>query len=236
MSTEQPSVIEGGGGEGRLDWLAPGRPVVRGAGLGCALAGFGLLIAAQVLPWLSVTTTPLQQDFPTSSGGRLERGLVELPVPTEIFNLGWLIVLGAVATALAVRPSARRAAVAAGLGLVAGQLALLAGMTRAIKHNGLFRGTFAQADLGTHLESGLYCAYAALVLFALALLFAGGVPRWLRRPAATSDDVALHDAEGAGPVDLMVTAAPATDPALWSRAQADRAQADIEVGGRQPER
>ncbi|MCW2638952.1 MAG: hypothetical protein JWP76_1258 [Dactylosporangium sp.] len=234
MSSEQPSIVEGGGGESRLDWLNAGSPVVRGAGLGWALAGFGLLIAAQLLPWISLTTNPLQQDFPTSTGGRLERGLAELVVPTDIFNLGWLIVLAAVATALAVPASARRAVVAAGLGLVAGQLALLVGMTRGVQHNGVLRGTIPQTEAPVTLQAGLYCAYAALVLFALALLFAGGVPRWLRgrpgrRPA--SNDVASDGAELAGPPDLTVTAIPTADPAVWSQAQSD-----IEVGGRRPER
>ncbi|WP_203981132.1 hypothetical protein [Planosporangium flavigriseum] len=201
--------------------------VVRGAGLGCALAGFGLLVAAQLLPWLSATTSPLQQDFPTSTGGRLERSLVELPLPTEIFNLGWLMVLGAVATALAVRGAARRVVVAAGLGLVGGELALLIGMTRTIKRSGLFRGTFPQTALASHLETGVYCAYAALVMFALALLLAGGVPLWLRRRATPATE-----AEPVGPADLTVTAAPTTDPALWARDP----HTDIEVGGRQSER
>jgi hypothetical protein len=224
MSSEQPDTIAGRG----PDWLAAGRPVVRGAGLGCALAGFGLLIAAQLLPWISVTTTPLQQDFPTGTGGRVERGLSELPVATEIFNLGWLMVLAAVATALAVRAAARRAVVAAGLGLVGGQLALLAGMTRGIRHNGLFRGAFPQTDLPIGLEPGLYCAYAAVVLFALALLFAAAAPGRPRTPDPAQD--------GNGPADLTVTAVPPTDPAMWSRTQTDPGQADIEVGGRRPER
>jgi hypothetical protein len=216
MSSEQPSMIEDGG-----------YPLVRGAGLGCALAGFGLLIAAQLLPWISMTTTPLQQDFPTSTGGRLERGLDELPIGTEIFNLGWLVVLGAVATALAVRPAVRRVVVATGLGLVGGQLALLAGMTRAVSHNGLFRGTLTQPDLPIHLEAGLYAAYLALALFALALLFASGVAaRWPGRSSGAADGAAAGEA---GPADLTVTPLPTPDPTVWSRT-------DIEVGGARPER
>jgi hypothetical protein len=231
MSSERPSVIEGGGGESRLDWLGAGSPAVRGTGLGCALAGFGLLIAAQLLPWVSVTTNPLQQDFPTSTGGRLERGLGELILPTDIFNLGWLIVLAVVATAVAVRGSARRALVAAGLGLVGGQLALLVGVTQGIKRNGIFRSTLPQTGLASQLEPGLYCAYAALVLFALALLFAGGIPGRLGRSAAASSDVAADQVQPAGPADLTVTGVPPADPALWSKPQTD-----AEVGGRQPER
>jgi hypothetical protein len=235
MSIEQPNIIEGGGGQDRLDRLTAGSPVVRGTGLGCALAGFGLLVAAEVLPWLSVTTNAVQQDFPTSTGGRMEYGIAELPVYSEMFNLGWLIVLAAVATALALRPPARTAVVAAGLGLAAGQLALLAGLTRGVRHNILFRGAVGQApELPIKLEAGLYCAYAALVLLALALLFAGGVPRrWRgqRGPTTTSNDVESDDGGPAGPADLTVTPVPTADPAVWSQAQTD-----IEVGGRRPER
>jgi hypothetical protein len=235
MSSEQQSIIEGGGGPGRLDRFTPGRPAGRftagraagfGVGLGCALAGFALLLAAQVLPWISVRTTPLQQDFPTSTGGRLERGLGELLVPTDMFNLGWLVVLAAVATALAVPPSARRVVTAAGLGLVAGQLALLVGLTRGIQDNGALRGGFPQIAVPVNLEAGLYSAYGALVLFVLALVLAGGVPGWLRRSGPTSAPAAP-----AGPADLTVTPAPPVDPTVWSQPRSD-----IEVGGQPRER
>jgi hypothetical protein len=216
MNSEQPSTNDA--------------PVVRGPGLGCALAGFGLLVAAQLLPWASARTNPLLQDFPTASGGKVEIGLSQLQVPHEIFDLGWLVVLGAVATALAARPSARRVVVAAGLGLVAAQLALLIGITYAIKHppgGGFVSGALALRSLTPQrFEAGLYCAYLALALFAAALLFAGGVPRRLRRP-----DVAAAGAEPPGPADLTVTAVPAADPTVWSQRHAD-----INVGDRRPER
>jgi hypothetical protein len=229
MSSEQPSTIEWGGtDENRFGWLATDRPAGRGVGLGCAVAGFGLLVAAEVLPWVSLTTNPLQQDFPTTTGGRVEYGISELPVYTEMFNLGWLIVLAAVATALALRPPARIVVVAAGLGLAAGQLALLAGLTRGVQRNVLFRGAVGRStELPVKLEAGLYCAYAALALLALALLLAAGIPRRLRGqrgPSTTSDDV---ESDEAGPADLTVT----PDPTVWSQPRTD-----IEVGGRRPER
>jgi hypothetical protein len=213
MNSEQPSTNDA--------------PVARGPGLGCALAGFGLLVAAQLLPWASARTNPLLQDFPTASGGKVEIGLSQSQVPHEIFDLGWLVVLGAVATALAVRPSARRVVVAAGLGLVAAQLALLIGITYAIKHppggGGFVPGALVLRLLPPQrFEAGLYCAYLALALFAAALLFAGGVPRRLRRPDAPP---------GPGPADLTVTAVPAADPTAWSQRPAD-----INVGDRRPER
>jgi hypothetical protein len=238
INGEQPSTIEWGGGAadplgGRLDWLTTERPVLRGAGIGCAVAAFGLLVAAELLPWMVVTTSSLQQDFPTGSGGRVEAGLTQLGSPTEIFSLGWLVVLAAVATALVVRPPFRRVVVAAGLGLIAGQLALLVGITRGIKHPvnpGLFRGGFAGTDLPIQFGLGVYCAYAALVLLVLALAFAGGVPRQMRdsdpEPAA-----AQGHPDPRGPADLTVTPLPVTDLSVWSQREMD-----INVKGPHPER
>jgi hypothetical protein len=220
MNSEQPSTNDA--------------PVARGPGLGCALAGFGLLVAAQLLPWASARTNPLLQDFPTASGGKVEIGLSQSQVPHEIFDLGWLVVLGAVATALAVRPSARRVVVAAGLGLVAAQLALLIGITYAIKHppgGGFVSGALALRSLTPQrFEAGLYCAYLALALFAAALLFAGGVPRRLLFAGGVPRRLRRPDAPP-GPADLTVTAVPAADPTAWSQRPAD-----INVGDRRPER
>lgn len=221
--TEQPAILEWGGLPGSGGDVGA---LTRGAGFACAVAGFALLIAAQALPWISLRTSPVQQDFPTASGGHLQRGLAELVIPTDIFNLGWLVVLGAVATALAVRPPARRVVVAAGLGLVAGQLALLVGMTRGIQHSSILRSTFPAPEPQVQFEAGLYSAYAALALFAAALLLAGGVRARLRQPVAPADEPAP-----AGPADLTVTPVPAADPHVWSRSGGH-----IEVGGQPPAR
>jgi hypothetical protein len=237
INGERPSVIEWGGGGATaekvgssLDWLTTDRPVIRGAGIGCALAGFGLLIVAEVLPWMSYATSTTQQDFPSPTGGRVASGVAQLPVSTEILNLGWLVLLAAVATALAIRPPARRVVVAAGLGLVAAQIALLAGITRGIVHttttSSVFRGGFVQTDIPVHLELGLYCAYAATVLFALGLIFSGGLPRRLRQA-----DVAPAEEDDAGPADLTVTPVPTSDPSVWSRREPD-----IDVSGRKFDR
>src|SRR5215211_2167945 len=93
INGEQPSTIEFGGGAAErvrpLGWLAgerpaspegdgpddrpadgpADRPVLRGAGIGLALSGFALLLAAEWLPWLSQRTDPSEQDFPTATGG-----------------------------------------------------------------------------------------------------------------------------------------------------------------------
>jgi hypothetical protein len=237
INGERPSVIEWGGGGATtekvgssLDWLTTDRPVIRGAGIGFALAGFGLLIAAEVLPWMSYATSTSQQDFPTSTGGRVTNGVAQLPVSTEMLNLGWLVLLATVATALAIRPPARRIVVAAGLGLAAAQVALLAGTTRGIEHttstSSVFRGGFVQTDIPVQLELGLYCAYAAAGLFALALLLAGGLPRRLREA-----DVVPEEEDDAGPADLTVTPIPTSDPSVWSRREPD-----IDVSGREFDR
>jgi hypothetical protein len=186
--------------------------VIRGAGIGFAVAGFGLLIAAEVLPWMSTANGAAQQDFPTT---RVETGVASLPLSTETFNLGWLVILIAVATALVVRPPVRRVLVAAGLGLVAGQIALLAGLTRGIEHTSL-----SGVEVPVQLELGLYCAYAAAALFAVALLLAGGVPGRLR------DAEAVSEGRDTGPADLTVTPIPAADPSVWSR------DSGINVSGR----
>ncbi len=236
INGEHPNVVEWGGGPatekvgGSLDWLTTDRPIIRGAGIGFALAGFGLLIAAEVLPWMSYATSTSQQDFPTTTGGRVTNGVAQLPVSTEILNLGWLILLAAVATALAIRPPVRRVVVAAGLGLAAAQVALLAGITRGIEHttamSTIFRGGFVQNEIPVKLELGMYCAYAAVALFALALLLAGGVPHRLREAEA-----APAEEDDTGPADLTVTPVQTADPSVWSRRESD-----IDVSGRRFDR
>ncbi|MDT5035640.1 MAG: hypothetical protein QOE03_825 [Micromonosporaceae bacterium] len=238
----EPTTIEWGdtvrratGLAGRLGEFTAGRPVIRGAGIGCALAGFGALIAAELLPWMSMITPSLGTDFPTGAGGRVEMDVTQLLVGTDILNLGWLVILGVVATALVVGPAVRRVVVAAGLGLVAGQVALLTGVTRGIKHSansGLFRGVFVSSQLTVKIEVGVYCAYLAVGLFGLALVLAGGVPRRLRTADRVSDDA---DPSLRGPADLTVTPGQAgdaaTDRTIWSRRSPD-----IDMSGGRPDR
>jgi hypothetical protein len=238
----EPSTIEWGdtvrrgtGLSGRLGELTAGRPVIPGAGFGCALAGFGALVAAEVLPWMSMITPSLGTDFPTGAGGRVEMGATQLTFSTDILNLGWLAVLGVVATALAVGPAVRRIVVGAGLGLVAGQIALLTGVTLGIKNSaktGLFRGAFVSNEITVKIEIGVYCAYLAVGLFVLALLLAGGVPWRLRAADRVSDDA---DPSLRGPADLTVTAGQSADSgadlSIWSRRSED-----IDVSGGRPDR
>src|SRR5262249_14331871 len=223
INGERPSVVEWGGrgaaaekAGGSLGWLTTDRPVIRGAGIGFAVAGFGLLIAAEVLPWVSTVNGAAQQGYPTRSvtgSGRVEAEVASMWLPTEMFtlSLGWLVILAVAATALVVRPPVRRVLVAAGLGLVAGRIALLAGITRGIEHTILTEVFRGEAPVQLELGPGLYCASAAVALFAVALLLAGGVPRRLRDAEEASKE------RDTGPADLTVTPIPAADPSVWSR-------------------
>jgi hypothetical protein len=83
----------------------------------------------------------------------------------------------------------------------------------------VFRGGI-QTEVPVQLELGLYCAYAAAALFAVALLLAGGVPGRLRDAEEGSEE------RDTGPADLTVTPVLAVDPSVWSR------DSGINVSGR----
>ena len=226
VNGEQTNVVEWGsdGPAKRLDWLAAERPVLRGAGVGLAVAAFVLVVIAQVLPWMGYNSTPLEQDFPTMSGGHIDVGLAKLPYATEHLQLAWVALLAAVAVALVIGPERRRVVVALGLGIAAGQVALLAGLTYNMLHTSRYMILGARVLPGTtdtvptQLGLGVYCAYAAVVLFAGALLRAAGLRR---RPHEDADgyEETGTDEPGAAlrpPADLTVTPLPAADHAVWS--------------------
>jgi hypothetical protein len=227
VNGEQANVVEWGsdGPAKRLDWLAAERPVLRGAGFGLAVAGFVLVVLAQVLPWMAYDSTPLEQDFPTMSGGHIEVGVAKLPFATEYLQLAWVALLAVVAVALAIGPERRRVVVALGLGLAAGQVAMLAGLTYTMLHTSRYLILGARVLPGTpdimptQLALGVYCAYAAVVLFAGALLLAGGFRRRSpddEEPYAEADP-AVPDTGLRPPADLTVTPIPAPDhQSVWS--------------------
>ena len=147
-----------------------------------------------------------------------------------MLSLGWLLILGAVAAALVVAGPARRIVSAVGTGLVAGQLALLAGVAYGIAHTTItttYRGTYFSRTTPVVIEAGVYAAFAAAAVLGLALLLAHGVPRRIR------DAETEAAAPEAGPADLTVTAGPdpatlhGTDPEadVWRRG------GDIDVSG-----
>jgi hypothetical protein len=190
-------------------------PVRRGAGFGLAAGGFVLLVVSQVLPWMSYARSVANQDFPTGAVGRVEVSYANLPFSTEFFDLGWLALFGLAAVALVIQPDRRRLLATAGLGLAAGQFALLVGLTYGILHTDrVYTSTFGNAGPAQiSLDIGVYCGYAALVLLAGALLFAGGF--WHRSPHYATDEE-YADADERGPADLTVAPIPADDPTVWS--------------------
>ncbi len=235
INGEQPNTIEFGGGAVErvrpLGWLSgerpappggdgpPDRPVLRGAGIGLALSGFGLLLAAEWLPWLSQSIDPSEQDFPTATGGRIEQGVTQLGTSADILHLGWLALLGVVAVALVIRPPARRVVAAAGLGLAGGQLALLVAIAHGIlnQQRQMVNSRFTPVGVARvpgDLELGFCCAVAALVLLAGALLLAGGA--WRQRPQFAPDPADQEPGALAAPTDLTVTPVTPSDPSIWS--------------------
>jgi hypothetical protein len=203
----------GGAPAEKASWLDAGSPIQRGAGFGLAVAGFVLLVVAQVIPWMSYTTNFLNQDFPTASGGTTTLGAADLPFSTEYLNLGWLALLAAVATGLVIGRRHRRIVMAAGLGLAAGQVALLAGLVYGIMHpNPLYQPAFGGGGrLPTHVELGVFAAFAAVVCLAGALLLAGGFNHH-----QVPDEPADPEDDNAGPADLTVTPVPVEDVSVWS--------------------
>jgi hypothetical protein len=225
VNGEQTSVVEWGsdGPAKKLGWLAADRPVVRGAGFGLALTGFALVVLAQVLPWMSYESTPMEQDFPTTAGGHIEVGLDKLPYATEFVQVGWFALLATVAVALVIGAERRRVVAALGVGLAAGQIALLVGLIYSMLHTPRYLILGARVLPGstdtvpTQLGLGVYCAFAAVVLFAGALLLAGGA--WRRPgPAAVDETEEADEVDGSlrPPADLTVTPLPGHDQSVWS--------------------
>jgi hypothetical protein len=235
INGEQPNIIEFGGGAVErlrpLDWLSgerpaspegdspADRPLLRGAGIGLALSGFGLLLAAEWLPWLSQHTDPSEQDFPTATGGRIEQDVTQLGTSADILHLGWLALLGVVAVALVIRSPTRRVVAAGGLGLAGGQLALLIAIAHGIlnQQRQVINSRFTPVGVvrvSGELELGFCCAVAALVLLAGALLLAGGA--WRPRPRVAPDPADQEPGALAAPTDLTVSPVTPSDPSIWS--------------------
>lgn len=176
---------------------------------GCTVAGFGLILAAELLPWLTISLSPAQTDFPTGRTGRIRFGLDQLGSwELLLYNLGWTILLILVAVTLGVPGRWRGVTAAAGLGAAAGQLAVLVGLAAAVRHGGGVASRTEPLQPDSALGPGVYAAFAAIALLAVALLMAAW-PGWsdaVRRFAVGSRS---QEPAGAGPTG----AAPATPAA-----------------------
>jgi hypothetical protein len=186
-----------------------GRRVNRVA-LGCALAAFGLVIAAEMLPWMLIEAGSGTTLEPTIGGGGTEFQLSQLGTwRTPVYSLGWMVLLALVALALAVRPPARRLVTAAGFGWAGGQTVLLVGLAVHVEHGGgIFGDRFFNNTLNISLGPGAYAAFAAVALAALALAI--GQFDWSPSRGRTPKEAAPE--VEAGPIDLTVTPVPTSDP------------------------
>lgn len=182
----------------------------------CAVLGFGLVLAAELLPWLTVSLSMAETDFPTGRAGRVTYGLDQLGSwELLLYNLGWTILLIFVAVTLGIPARWRGMTAAAGLGALAGQLAVLVGLASAVSHGGGIASRTAPSQLNSTLGTGLYSAFAAAALLAAALV-AAGFPGWsgsLRRLAvgrqAASGEAAGESRPGEAPGDpLGITVTP----------------------------
>jgi hypothetical protein len=146
----------------------------------CAVLGFLLVMAAEFLPWFTVTVSN------GDSGSTLRSvGLASVPtLQTITYYPLWAVIFALVAVAVAVPGPVRRIAGAAGVGLLAGQAMLLLSLSRPVT-------TQDSISVTRHLEQGFYCALAAVLAVLAAVLFSGRT----RRPRLST--VADVDASGA---------------------------------------
>ena len=174
------------------------------AALSCAVVGFALAVAAQLLPWMTVEfgVEGLNQAVPVDIGLDL---LVSVPAAL-VYQLVWPPLLGLVGAALVVARRRRRVVAAAGLGVAAGQVAVLAGLVRAIRYGA---GVYSFGPNGVRtanqlppitLGPGVYFGFAAVLLVALALVFAMGTR--LRRGGVPPNE---DEPDAGPPPDLTVT-------------------------------
>jgi hypothetical protein len=172
------------------------------AALGCAAAGFALVLAAELLPWMRAEL-PAADPSLGATGRGLELGIDQLNSwQVLIYNPGWTLVFAALAVALAAPPAWRRPVVALGLAACAGQVVLLLGLAKTVRHGGGLSDRIS-GDVSTTMDSGLYAAFAALLLLAGALVLCVWTPR--RRDTGRASDAERGDGRApAGPVDLRV--------------------------------
>jgi hypothetical protein len=209
-----PATIEWG--HERVGWVSrllgrePDRPgdAVRlsRVGLGCVIAAFALILAAELLPWMVINSVETaDQSTPNAArvGTELYLGQVG-SLPALMYDAGWMALLALVAVHMVSPPALRRMLAAAALGVAGGQLALLFGLVRAIKEGGgLLGGGNVGTVANTSLGIGVYAAFAALVFVLLGVALAGRRPG---RRVATAPPARVEEE----PADLTVTPLPAS--------------------------
>jgi hypothetical protein len=214
----------------------------RRAGAVLAVVGVAVLIAAELLPWATLHLLPGATSAGLSPGtgfsfGRTNGDLV-IPDPAVpslftvgldrldsgtalVYRLGTVLLLAMVGAALLARPAQRRTALGLGLGVLAGQLVVVAGMVHSF---GTVVPTSATGEAfrsppvvtSTALQSGTLCAFVSLALL-LAALLASALPDRVR--ARLVGGVAEPAAERSDeePMDLTVEPASPLGGAYFGR-------------------
>jgi hypothetical protein len=189
----------------------PRRPAAPGSlgrlGVGLAAGGFVFLLAAELLPWMRFgggeRASQLRDQLGSDQLMLGQLGTWEV----LSYHFGWIVLLSVVCLAQVVSPASRRVVGAVGIGVAAGTVTVLCGLARSITDGaGMLGSASSTVDVRFNYGEGMYSAFAAVVLFVLAIVFAGrGTGRRRTEPAADPDEVDEVVDEEPGPVDLTVT-------------------------------
>ncbi|GAA1038639.1 hypothetical protein GCM10009557_55200 [Virgisporangium ochraceum] len=174
---------------------------------GAAVVVLALFIAAELVPWMSVTQQQqgIGPDLPSQTSD-VSLDTVGWGI-TAAYYLGLMMLLAVVGLVQVTRPHTRRALTAAGFGLSAAMLVLLVGAIRRAGEGGQY-GPFDQGIEAT-VGPAPYLAIAGVLLVVAALVISGWRPVMAtghRRPAPADPDEDDDDEEP-GPIDLTVTPA-----------------------------
>lgn len=205
----------------------------RGAAAALGVLGFAVLIAAELLPWGRLNlTAPDTGGFGQRGGpdpdtlSRLSSiGLDRLDIGSTLtYRIGSLVLLAVVGATIFGRPAQRRAAFGMGLGVLAAQILIVVSMVHSLNSvdplgaTGLgalaLGGDLTQAS--SSVESGTFCAFAALALL-LATLLLAAVPEQVR-PRLVGGTVEPGGAPAADePMELTVAPVAPLDESYFSR-------------------
>ena len=214
MAEETTTTVEWG--DASVEHAAPVRrwsPVRLGAsqlsrvGIGSAVIAFALVLAAQVLPWLTVA----QSAAPGLRGQNAIDVVRDFTVDelrashlVLVYGLGLFALFGLAGVVL-FAPGRWRAVSAAGIGVAAAQLTILTSIAHAATRGYSASDALPAPEQGFDYSfgPGLYCAFASTALIVVSLVVAGG----LVRPRRRSDEATelVEDSPDAPPVDLTVT-------------------------------
>ena len=221
--------VEWGAGEPAARRVPALRLAVPGlGGMALAVAGFGLLVAAEIVPWAAVQNTAANTARTATFGGtELSVGLDRITAGSGFtYHLGLIVLLAAVGFVLTCPPARRRVAMGIAVGVAAGQVLMILAVTRsalrtfdtlsALNPTRSGPGLNLQVDTGFRvvLGEGVYLASAAVLVLAAAAV-TGGLLR--RGTVAEPEPAAVATPSGAA------TAAPPRRPRRPDPVPAQRA-------------